>query len=415
MGMFRRKGRKRRSFISEPINIVTGSLGAGKTLFAIEQADLLRQSGDATQVYQLGINEPDLRKLPALPFPIEEWHEHADAGELKGAVIIVDEFHKCMPQRGQGRPPKFVEEMAEARKRGVRFIFLTQSAEFDHFLKGTRLNRHFYLSRKSGQPRSTIYEWQNRFVANPEENKDAKKAAMVHLGWKHPVKEYGDWYKSAESHHFRVRLPLRIMLVPFFIVFVGWALWSTFDSVGGLLSPDAEASPAPASTGAVNSMLGPTSDREGRSGFQPTTDPGQYLARFNPVIPTMPYSAPVFQDRPVRAEPDMLCVISGDGLDGNGTHQAGGCSCFTEQATPYQVEDAFCRQAARGGFYNPYRAPLGSQEQGGAVANGRQGSERAAAVDAAPHTSMIRTDSGSPWSTSGGAGGEPPAVTQPAS
>lgn len=413
--MLGRKGGKRRSFITEPINIVTGSLGSGKTLFAIEQADLLRQHGDATQVYQLGINEPDLRKLPELPFPLEEWHVHADAGELKGAVIIVDEFHKWMPQRGQGRPPKFVEEMAEARKRGVRFIFITQSSEFDHFLKGTRLNRHFYLTRKSGQARSTIYEWQGRFVASPEEHPTAKKTAMVHLGWKHPVKEYGDWYKSAESHHFRVRLPLRIMAVPVFIAFAAWAVYATASSVGGMLSDEPQGNDIALAGNASGSMLGGTVERGDSTGFKPTTDPGQYLARFNPVIPTMPYSAPVFQDRPVLAEPDMLCVISGDGLDGNGAHQVGGCSCFTEQATPYQVEDAFCRQAARGGFYNPYRAPMGSQQEGGAVADGRQGSERAAAVDAAPHTSMIRTDSASPWSTSGGAGGEPPAVTQPAS
>lgn len=138
----------KKPLISAPINVVTGTLGAGKTLFAIEQADLLIQSKQADVVYQLGINEPDLRKLPALPFPIEEWAMRADKGELKNAVIIVDEFHKWMPARGPGRPPKWIEEMAESRRRDVRWILLTQSGDFDHFLKGTRLNKHWHLSRK---------------------------------------------------------------------------------------------------------------------------------------------------------------------------------------------------------------------------------------------------------------------------
>ena len=139
----------KKPIISAPLNVVTGTLGAGKTLFAIQQADLLVKTKQASQIYQVGINDPDTRKLPHLPFPLEDWVKHADAGELKDAVIIVDEFHKWMPQRGPGRPPKWIEELAEARKRGCIFILLTQSVEFDHFLKGTRLNKHYYLSRKA--------------------------------------------------------------------------------------------------------------------------------------------------------------------------------------------------------------------------------------------------------------------------
>lgn len=383
------QGKPKRSLISEPINVVTGSLGSGKTLWAIQQADLLRRSGDAKVVYQLGINEPDLRKLPELPFPIHEWHIHADQGKLDGAVIIIDEFHKWMPQRGQSqRPPAFVEEMAEARKRGVRFILLTQSGEFDHFLKGTRLNRHFYLSRKAGLARSSIYEWQNRFVSNPEENKDARAAAIMHPGWKHPVKEYGDWYVSAKSHHFRRRIPLRLWLVPVFVLAVGYFAVQAFSNVGALMSPtavDEKLAQAGGGTFQPNSM----DDLDGR--VKPTGKADEYVRQFVPLVPEMPWSAPVYQGQSVASRPELYCMSVGhDGEEG--------CSCYTEQATPAVIEQESCKRLARFGVYNPFRAPpgaMGTAAAGEGDGKGLQGPRPPTAAN----------------SSIGGVGGVPPTGT----
>lgn len=374
----------RRSIISEPINIVTGALGSGKTLFAIQQADLLRKRGDAKAVYQVGINGPDLRKLPALPFPLEEWHIHADAGELDGAVIIIDEFHKWMPQRSQGsRPPRFVEEMAEARRRGVRFILLTQSGEFDHFLKGTRLNRHFYISRKSGLGRSTIWEWMNRFVSSPEENKDARKAAIIHR-WKHPVREYGDWYESAKSHHFRVRIPLRLLLVPPFILAVAYFGYKAFTDVGGLITGSGGA----LGTASAATPLDPS--RPGSAGPRGViTTAEAYLAQFQPVVPSMPYSAPVFQGRQVATDPQLYCVIGGVGTDAQGRKRGPSCGCYTEQMTPYVVEEEACREIARHGFYNPFRNPFPNATRAAAEADGKAASRPRPPAAAQPTTAVI--------------------------
>lgn len=357
----------KRSIISEPINIVTGSLGSGKTLWAIEQADLLRIHKDAENVYQVGINEPDTRYLPNLPFPLEEWADRADSGELRNAVIIVDEFHQWMPQRSQNsRPPRFIEQMAEARRRDVRFILLTQSSEFDHFLKGTRLNKHFYLSRKAGLKQSNLFEWSNRFVSRPEEDKDARASAVKHLAWRHPIKKYGSWYVSAKAHRFRRRIPFRIMLVPPFIAVLGYFAWKTFVLVGGMMSGEVAAAvpiaAAPVSPASSSMPIGGAGER-----VQVLTRPDDYLAQFQPVIATMPFSAPAFQGRPVLAEPELLCSIGHAGTDGNGDWQDESCSCYTEQMTPYEVEDVFCRLVARQGMYNPYRAPLDT------VAGGRGG------------------------------------------
>lgn len=365
LSLFRKETSVPRSIISEPINVVTGGLGSGKTLFAISQADALKQHGDADVVYQVGIREPDTRHLPNLPFPLEEWHTRADAGELKNAVIIVDEFHTRMPQRGPGRAPEWIEAMAETRARDVRWILITQSKEFDHFVKG-RVNRHFYLSRKLGIRASTIYEWMNRFVGNPEEDKEARAAAMVHPKWRHPVKRYGHWYKSAAAHRFRVRIPLRLWLVPIFIVVAGYLVWKAWHSFGGLLGGESLSSIAGGPTAALaagaksaEQATMPSPQASGAA-LKPTTDLVEYLMQFRPLDPTRPWSAPVFQGAAIVAKPELYCVSAGAGEDANGEFVDESCRCFTEQGTPYVIDAAdptYCKKIARGGVYNPYRTP----------------------------------------------------------
>lgn len=343
----------KRPIISAPLNVVTGTLGAGKTLFAIEQADLLRKTTGAV-IYQVGINEPDLRKLPALPFPLEEWATRADAGELKNAVIIVDEFHKWMPQRGNGRPPKWIEEFAEARRRGVIFILLTQSGEFDHFLKGTRLNKHFFLSRKGFLNRSTIYEWSERFVSDPVANKDARKEAIL-TNWWHP-KGYYDWYVSAAAHRFKVRLPLRVWAAILFVPIAAVVAYRGISTVKGLSSgelPLTGVSAAKAAEGEVPERR----SESGHSVVKATSDPVKYLEQFSPLVAHLPWSAQVYQGREVVAKPDIYCMASGwDGEDG--------CHCYSEQGTPLpEVAPAACQSIARHGIYNPYRSPLAEDER----------------------------------------------------
>lgn len=338
----------KKPIITAPINIVTGTLGAGKTLFAIQQADLLVNNKEAEIVYQIGINNPDTRKLPALPFPIEEWFIRADRGELKNAVIIVDEFHKKMPQRGPGRPPQWIEELAETRRRDVRWILLTQSGEFDHFLKGERCGKHFHLSRKGFLNRSTIFEWSERFVNKPAENKEARKEAIL-TNWWHP-KKYYDWYESAAAHRFKIRLPLRIwallVLLPLLVYFaVNGAKF-----MGGVVTGKGLGAVAPAHASEPGAMPGQYADTSANT-IKATKDPGEYLSQFEPVIAHMPWSAPAYQGREVVSQPELYCMSVGhDGEDG--------CHCYTEQGTKLsRIPVEICRVVAREGIYNPYRTP----------------------------------------------------------
>lgn len=360
---FKKKKGTTRSVFMEPINIITGAQGAGKTLFAIAQSDALRKWGDAKKLYAIGINEPDVRKLPPLPFPIQDWHKPENADTINGAVIIVDEFHEWFPQRGQGRPPEHVEQLAQARKRGVRFIFLTQSVEFDHFLKGSRCNRHFHLERKAGLRGCTVREWQNEFCSYPKDKRMQERATWFR--WNHDLR-YKDWYVSAESHHFRPRIPFRIVAGVAFIALAVWLAQRTFSgATGSLFRGDTSAltgkpaTPAPVASGASTFTQ---SGGETSTAIPLAKNAGEYAARFTPIIPEAPWSAPAYQGRAVVSDPQLYCIAMGAGLDGNGKYSEASCHCYTEQATRYETQPAIsterCRALAENGVYNPYRPPL---------------------------------------------------------
>ena len=75
-----------------------------------------------------------------------------------------------------------------------------------------------------------------------------------------------------------------------------------------------------------------------------------------PRISTMPWTAPIFDDRQARADPQLVCMASLEGLDAQGVRQDASCRCLTEQGTAYELSQPECRTLARNGpVYNPYR------------------------------------------------------------
>jgi len=348
-----------RSLITEPLNLFTGGQGAGKTLFAIEQADLLRNEAQPAAVYQVNIREPDTRYLPHLPFDVHEMaykdgepvrdeqgnHLPRWAVDLpKPCVIIVDEAHKVFPQRGPGRPQRSVEAMAESRYESVRWLLLTQApGSLDAFLRD-RMNVHWHIERKGGARGATMYQFDNR-VVDKNQMSSQKRFADAKTVRRYPSK-YFTWYKSAKSHHFRFRLPLKVWAALLFIPVAAVVAFRLFGAVGDMTS---QALPGTGEAAAVG---------EGAERRAAVIDPAAYVAQFVPVIPSQPWSAPAFQGRELQAQPDIYCIASG-------VDMAEDCRCFTEQVTPIALDTQTCKFIARHGQYNPHRAPLNSGRNDG--------------------------------------------------
>lgn len=344
-----------RPLFSEPKVLITGVEGAGKTLFAVQQADLLAQH-EGAPVYQVNIRGADPGHLPKLPFDLREMSNEVDpetgdtlprwAVELPiGSVVIVDESHKVYPQRGPGKPPKDVEMLAEGRQKGIRFIYLSQSPDsIDSFLR-ERIHRHFHLERRGNMERATIFEF-DHYVYKPRTAWQERKDAQVHF-WAYP-KEYFGWYSSAKTHHFKRRIPWKIFAALLFLPIAGFVAWQVVSKVGGLADGVMPGAVAPATH----------SPSKSAGAVVTTDDAATYAKQFVPVIQWMPWSAPAYQAREIVAEPDLYCMESGAGRDAQGKHSDGSCSCVTEQGTRYAVEEPICKAIALHGTYNPYREPM---------------------------------------------------------
>ncbi|EKT4090993.1 hypothetical protein ACS0OQ_11115 [Stenotrophomonas riyadhensis] len=103
----------------------------------------------------------------------------------------------------------------------------------------------------------------------------------------------------------------------------------------------------------------------------------EYATAHLPRIGTMPWTAPIYDQRAVTSDPQLYCIASGEGLDGNGQHTAATCTCLTEQGTRYELSQPECRTLARNGpVYNPYKT---TQPQAPAPAMPAVASQRATA------------------------------------
>lgn len=393
-----------KSLINEPINIVTGKQGAGKTLWAIMQADLLLTSGAASAVYQVGIRDADPRYLPPLQFGVHETVAN-DAGVLvprwttlgANVVLIIDEAHTVFPQRGPGRPPGHIEAMAESRYQGVRWLLLTQApASLDAFIRD-RTNRHFHVERKLGMSVALVLEADRAF--DVERDWRARKDALKH-SFRYP-KKYFARYTSAKQHFFKIRIPWKIWAAIAFVpclVLVIWFVWSRMSALMSGASSMVES---------VQAGEAVASDQPRASNRSLPTDPVQravaYAAKFAPVTPALPWSAPAYDDLPIRSEPQLLCISSGqDGADN--------CRCFSEQVTPIQIDRASCRKIARNGIYNPHRAPF-AQPDRDSDEGGKREEPSLTASRVRPSSATAGQSRGAGWDRQVGGDYYPPELT----
>ena len=404
------------ALISEPKVLITGVEGAGKTLFAVQQADLLTKA-EGGVLYTKNIRGADPHHLPELPFPLDEMAFNGDgtprvdpdtgdhlpkwATLEPGSVILVDEAHKVFPQRGPGRPPKWIEMLAEGRQFGIRFILLTQSpGAMDSFLRD-RISRHYHLERKGNMERATVFEF-DHCVMFPRTAWQERKDAQVHL-WAYPKQYYG-WYKSAKTHSFKLRIPWKIWAALAFLPVAGFVAWQVYTQVGGVMD---------GVTGELSSGGGGTAfyqpgddsdtqpDRRGRDGnrMPVTADEAEYRKRFEPLVASAPWSAPAYQGRPVEARPELYCAVFGAGQTATGEWRDERCSCLTEQGTRYALAKDVCMQVvADGGTYNPHRR---DEPRSGPRAGGEPGEPRVGASGVRqPPTSYA-----APVASAGGAAG----------
>lgn len=339
----------------------TGLPGTFKSCGAVEQ--LIKYANDPAYKdrprYFLGIT--NLR--PDLAEAITE-EQFKDWKSLPvGAIVVVDEAQKLMPARRSGDAPQFIKDMSEHRHRGIEFIFITQNpGMLDKYVR-TLVDRHFHHVRKFGSM------WAERWEFDHCEDDPLLKRARDNATGKEFVRastEAMESYTSAQMHTIKRSTP-RYLKVALVLVFaIPLAFYAAYHKITSI--SDKQVGDLSASSGAqkdepkapVSGSHAPVDHKEKRDDHHVMTT-AEWVARFEPRVPGMPWSAPAYDDRRVEGTPELYCIIMDVGeVDEH-------CRCNTEQGTRAQVPASMCRTMARDGTYNPYRkpqAPPDSKERG---------------------------------------------------
>lgn len=347
----------------EPLTLVTGAPGHGKTLYAV---DVLRTAkAEGLKTYHFGIK--DLSPDVAEPLDdLQRWFELPS-----GSVLVIDECQEGdrLPKRPANQsPPAWIEKLSKVRHFGIRIVLVTQDARnIDHFVRRL-VGVHYHVTRKTGQAWAVVHEF--RPYADDPRSSQAQKAAQ-HKVWRYPKDAY-TLYTSATKHMVKPKLPFKLWLLPVLVVITGILAWFAMGKVSAIGSGgegNADAAPAPASSSAsFGQVMGgdPMAERDAWS------SPAEFAAAHTPLLPGVPWSAPVFRQLPITTVPDLHCVVIGE-LDQPGSR----CRCFTEQLTRVDVLFSDCVDAVKRGVYNPYRARSYSAESRQEWQGGRSASDGA--------------------------------------
>jgi zona occludens toxin len=334
------------------ITLLTGLPGNGKTLFALWY---IKQKAEREQREVYYNNIKDLNLPWTLLEKPEDWMSCP-----AGSIIVLDEAQFVFPKKPSGaKPPAHYEELATHRHKGVDIYVITQHPSLiDNFVRQL-VGQHFHAVRKFGMNRATIYEWS---ACNPAPQNQTSQKSAISLKWKYP-KEVFSYYKSAEVHTVKRAIPAKIFLAigfVFLVIFAGWYTMQRYKAryekpVDGQSQIADRAGP-----GAVNVI--DTANVVNPDVVDPIADAKQYMFNQTPRIASLPETAPKYDALtvPSRVPVPAMCVQIGSATSGKEIR----CKCYTQQATPIDIEFNMCLSIARNGRFMDFDPePMRQQEQ----------------------------------------------------
>lgn len=303
------------------ITLITGLPGSGKSLFTLKTVKDLADKENRPVFYQ---------GIPELTLDWQKMEKGEDWVNCpQGAIIVIDECQTTFRPRANGATvPKHVSQLEVHRHDGHDLFLITQHPMLLDGNVRRLVGRHFHVVRFYGFQKSTIHEFQS-VRENVKSLKDSIEKHFVY------PKEVFGWYKSADMHTMKKRIPARLVLVvvlPMVFIAVIWFLLST---IGGF-----------------SDRHGTESEQEENSSVsvsgQPALPPPVQLQKYDwyaqqvERVPGLPHTKPVYDEitKPVTAPINAACVDF-----------RGQCKCYTQQGTALNTDEHLCRQIIAKGFF----------------------------------------------------------------
>jgi zona occludens toxin len=322
------------------IYLNTGTPGAGKTLFTLWTVEQRRikdnkeyhdkwvaDGSDANHpplerdVYYFNINVKNLPWI-RLDNP-QDWMD-----KPVGSLFVFDECQEAFPPRANSStPPKYVAELAKARHQGYDLYFVTQHPTFvDPYIRKLA-EEHNHLMRPYGAKRAVVHTWKG-----VKDNCDKSRKDSLTSSFAYPKEVYG-WYKSAEVHTHKFKLPTKIKMLLLIPLLLGACIYGVVRYFDKKIEA---AKPVPvASTAQTRNAM--TSTGSVKLAFDP--------ASFKTRIDDIPWSAPRYDDltQPTVAPRIAGCMV-----------MRKKCKCITQQGTDYKTSEKFCLIAIQNGIFQDF-------------------------------------------------------------
>lgn len=309
-----------------PLTLVTGTPGAGKSLYVV---DLLSKETERP-IYYANIDNLNLPWIK-LDDPFN-WHLEVQ----DNAIVVIDEVQTVFPQRGTKREaPDAVRFLEIHRHHGLDVYFITQLPKLlDHHARAL-VGHHIHFTRKLGWSYSTKRQSDEIMEISLKESSSVAAEKFVF-----PKKAY-QYYKSAEVHTIKKRIPAKLFLLPTLLLLLGGIIYGISNTIFDQedLLVDTEQNPfSPAQ--AFNS-INPLASRDNHV-LDVQTD---FIERHTPAIEHLPQTAPIYNDLydPVVIPRTAACIYF---------HKKNRCTCWTQQATKVPTKFETCKEIALNGYFD---------------------------------------------------------------
>lgn len=321
-----------------PITLVTGLPGHGKTLYT-----LARFKPEAEKAGRPVFHNA----IPGLAIPgwqswdVDKWQDLP-----AGSLFVIDEAQFAFPVTGRGQTPDWVQKLATHRHLGIDLVVITQDPMLlDNFVRRL-VDRHFHVVRKFGTRFATIYEYVNG--AKQDVSKSRGTDGIRHE-WRYPSDVFA-WYKSAEVHTVKARIPARVWILAVMPFIFGGLVYMAYQSLrpskvvektqGAVAAPGAGASSPLASASSLPPGGIPPGGRAGAGSAG--MSPGEYVNAYTPRIAGLAHTAPIYDGvtAPREAPYPAACIAS-----------AKRCQCYSQQSTRLDMSEQLCRQLSDGGMF----------------------------------------------------------------
>lgn len=332
------------------ITIITGTPGAGKTLYTVDKllqpivGTTVKQEVDGQLVEYPRTIYTNINGLMIDHEKIDggntgglrNWHEWAKPGSL----IVVDEVQKIWEPRANGsKVPADIQALETHRHMGVDFIFITQGLMLTERNLCMLCNRHLHVRRMGNMGLTIVYEWDH-----------ASRSLMYSKAiTKSPYRYNRSVFKLYKSAQLHTKQPRRIPGLVWFILFglgaTAYMAPTTYIRLGertGLLKTDSK--PATVAQQPAASAVS-TAPHAGKSAGLPKPVVVDELVDFFPRVPDRPWTAPAYDDlRKVVVMPSITGAMCIDGF----------CKCYAGSSRLLEVSSEACNQWRLDRPWNPY-------------------------------------------------------------